>query len=581
LAAHDMPVVHETAPLHPGPAPHTARARRRRRPATVEEGGLGGSGLAAAVVGALALAVFALQLPALVRAMALNGDIASMPALVTLLQGAPPGRMVTLSNAPEYESLAILRATLDWPAHRLLWLALPYVLTGGGLALLARTMWVTWGRWAAAMALATLVVTAEGLRMTLFGICAHCFSLLSMILLGAVLVAFARRPPRSPATWLLTGLGLVAVVGPGTPDLLLIATGILPFALAGVALCWLAGGAEHRRLAIFTVSVSAAATGVGLLLAAQMRADDIVPSPAFGVAFATFQQLQANVPLMLQGFADLAGAHTFGQPVDARSLLGFLRGAPAIVGFLAACWIACTRLRDHAEHRVAARAQPPERVAFVLFWGAVLLLDATVLLVSDLPHDGATGRYLIPAFYAGAVLLPALACGSAQARAYVAIGVLAFSIGVLGRHVVEGPEVFGDGPDAAQAAAVQRFVTSHGATVGYAGYQDAEVLTWQTRARLQVFPVLAGFGCPLEICPYYVMNVSTWYLPRPGVRSFVVTHPTLTEAHLHALPRFAGRPIAQARFGSASVFVYDHDVARDLGAPPGPKVETVVSPVAG
>jgi hypothetical protein len=159
--------------------------------------------------------------------------------------------------------------------------------------------------------------------------------------------------------------------------------------------------------------------------------------------------------------------------------------------------------------------------------------------------------------------------------------VLAYSIGVLGRHVAEGPEVFGDGPDAAQAAAVQRFVTSHGATVGYAGYEDAEVLTWQTHARLQVFPVLAGFECPLEICPYYVMNVSTWYLPRPGVRSFVVTHPTLTEAHLHALPRFAGRPIAQARFGSASVFVYDHDVARDLGAPPDPKVQTVVSPVAG
>jgi hypothetical protein len=581
LAAHDMPVVHETAPLHPGPAPQATRARRRRGPAAVDAGGLGACGLAAAIVGAVALAVFAVQLPALVRAMALNGDIASMPALVTLLTGAPPGRVVTLSNAPEYESLSILRATLDWPAHRLLWLALPYVLTGAGLALLTRTVWVTWGRWAAAMGFATLVVTAEGLRMTLFGICAHCFSLLSMILLGAVLVAFARRPPRSRATWLLTGIGLVAVVGPGTPDLLLIATGIVPFALAGVAMWWLAGGGDHRRLAIFTVSVGAAATGVGLLLAAQMRADDIVPSPAFGVAFATVAQLQANVPLILQGFADLAGAHTFGQPVDARSLLGFLRGAPAIAGLVAACWIAATRLRGYVERRGATRAQPPERVAFVLFWSAVLLFNVTVCLVSDLPHDGATGRYLIPAFYAGAVLLPALALGSAQARACVAIGVLAFSIGVLGRHLVEGPEVFGDGPGAAESAAIQRFVTGHGATLGYAGYQDAEVLTWQTHARLHVFPVLAGFECPLEICPYYVMNVSSWYQPRPGARSFVVTHPTLTEAHLHALPRFAGRPIAQARFGSASVFVYDHDVARDLGAPPDPKAKTVVSPVAG
>ncbi|MCW3003053.1 MAG: hypothetical protein JWQ20_2351 [Conexibacter sp.] len=582
MAMHDTPVALDQEPPppphEPVPPPHARPRRRPRHPTAVEDGGLGASGIAAAAVAAFGLIVFAIQLPALLRAISLNGDIASMPALVTLLSGAPPDRVVTLSNAPEYESLTILRATLHWSLHRELWQALPFALTGAGIIVLARTTWVTWGRWAAAMVVATLAVTAEGLRMTLFGINAHGFSLLSVIVLGAVLVAFARKPPRSRVTWVVTGLALIALVAPGAPDLLLMLAGLGPFALAGVGTWWLSRDATQRRLAIFTVSVSAISAILGLLFTAHMRGDDIFPTSTFVVTFATADQLQRNVALLIEGFVDIADLHVLGREVNLRSSLGAVIAAPVIAGFLTASWYSVKRLRAYVHDRALARSQAPERLAFLVFWSAVLVLSLAACLASTVPREGATGHYLVPAFYGVAALAPALALGSRRARGYVAVGVLVFSLGAIGRHVAEGQETFGDGPTAAEAASIQSFVTAHGAHIGYAGYQDAEVLTWQTHARLRVFPILSGFGCLREICPYYVMTVSSWYQPREGVRSFIVTQPQVTEAHTHTLPRSAGAPIARARFNRLTVFVYDHDVARDFGAelPPADRAELAV-----
>jgi hypothetical protein len=557
-------------PLGPEPAPRRRRSGALRAPTAVEAGGLGASGTAAALLGALALVVFAIQLPALVEALFRNPDIASMPHLATLLAGAPGDRTVTLSNAPEYESLTLLRATADWGIHRFLWQALPFAMAGVGLLVLARSVWTTWGRWAAAMAVATLAVSSEGLRMTLFGINAHAFSLFSVIVLGAVLVTFARRPPRSLVTWVLSGLALVVLVAPGTPDLLLLLTGIGPFALAGVATWLLSGDATHRRLAILTVAVSGAATVLGRLFSAHMRADGIAPTPTFGVHFATTDQLQHNFSLILDGLAYLGGAHTFGEKVSGTSLLGVVVGGIVVVGFVAALWFTFTRLRTYAHDRRLARLERPERVAFLVFWGAALMLSVASYLASDLPQGPGTGRYLVPAFYAVAVLLPALALGSARARAYVAAGVLAFTVGVLGWHMAKGPEEFGGGPTPAEVSAVRDFVQAHDASIGYAGYQDADVLTWDTRAALKVFPIYAGFGCALESCRFPIMTVSSWYQERPNVRSFVVEHPPAIYTQLDMLPRGTGEPIASGQFGRLTVHVFDHDVARDLEAAPAP-----------
>ena len=69
------------------------------------------------------------------------------------------------------------------------------------------------------------------------------------------------------------------------------------------------------------------------------------------------------------------------------------------------------------------------------------------------------------------------------------------------------------------------------------GYALASALTWTTREAIQVFPIQR---CPhptqtVTLCRFRFLNMSSWYRPRPGQRSFLLVN--------HAWPPFASRPI--------------------------------------
>ncbi|MCW2982747.1 MAG: hypothetical protein JWR63_317 [Conexibacter sp.] len=529
---------------------------------------LGGSGVAMLAVAAVALAVFAVQLPALLRALYSSSDVTSLPALATLLDHVPADRSVTLGNAPEFEWLPILRATSSWPGHWQLWLVLPFLVAVAGFAVVARTTWTTWGRWPAIAAVAILTATAgEGFRITLFSLNAHAMSLLTMVVLGATLVAFARRPPRRLRTWVLAGAGLVALAGPATPDPQLLLTGIAPFAITAVVLWRLTGDPGHRSLAAFAVLVSGAAVGIGAVISAAMDADHVATWAGFELQFATLDRLPLNVSLVFGGLFELAGTApaVFGQAVDRDSTLNALIGVPVVAGFAFAISRAGALLRRHLGDHAPTPPERPDRLAFVAFWALVIGLSLLACLFSTSPKPMATGRYLLPAFYGVAMLAPALAVAP-RARAYVACGVLVFTVGVLGRHVLLGPGAFSHGPSSPTARAVQDYVERQHASVGYASTGDAGPLVWRSRGGLKVFPI-TNQACSAEACPGPLMSVSSWYLPRDGVRSYVVEGWTPGEAKPLALPPTAGAPIAQEQIGSVKVSVYDHDVARDLGSP--------------
>jgi hypothetical protein len=565
IATYETPVIAD-APRTVDPA----RRHTRRPPPFVAEGddALGGSGLAALGLIAAALIVFLVQLPGQVRELYASPDVTGLPQLVTLMDGVPADRVVTLSNAPEYEWLAILRATDSWPAHWALWLVIPFVLTAIGFALVARTMWTTWGRWAAVLSVAALVVVAGGLRVTLLAIDAHAVSILSMVVLGTVLVAFARRPPRTVAGWVLPGIALIALIGPGTPDPQLLLTGIVPFVGAGIALWRLSGDPAHRRLAAFAVVVGVGAVGVGLLLAAAMHADHVSTWPGFQLQYATLDRLPVNVSLIFGGLFELAGTapSIFGQPIDRDSTLDALIGAPVVLGFACALWWGLARVRRQlAADLGPVRVERPDRLVFVLFWTAVVGLSLLACELTNSPKPSATGRYLIPAFYGVVMLAPALA-GSRRMRGWVAIGVLVFAAGVVGRHALQGPDTFAYGPSADTAHAVEDYVAAQHATVGYAGWGDAGPLVWQSRGTLKVYPV-TNQACSNELCEGPLMKVSSWYMPRDGVRSYLVEGFTPHDAQAMKVPATAGAPIAQAQIGTVRVSIYDHDLARDLGSP--------------
>jgi hypothetical protein len=537
----------------------------------IDEGGLGRSGLAAAVLAAIGLLVLLLQARALISALYLNPDYASAPVIASLLGDAPDDRVVTLGNYPWYESLWVLQATEWLPGHRQIWQGIPFVV---GLATIALLVWSsarTFGPWTAAMTAAVLAATSAGLRPVLFTLNAHGGAVMHAAVLGVALVALASRRASSRRVLLATGAALAAFTAVGETDRLLLLTGILPFALAPLVAWWLTGHMTYRRLAIFAVAVSAAATLGGELLTAAMHHDDIVPLPSFVLRFAAAGDLVPHLQMLFDSMAYLGGGRFFGEDIDGKGLIDLVSGGAAIAGLVAVLF-AGTRwtLRRLAEQPVAAEAPDPpaterSRTVFVLFWGLSLLLTVTAFVVTSVPVDAGSSRYVVIAFVAVAMLLPPLALHAPRARPLLVVGVLAFAVSVIGRHVVDGVEDFGSGPRQADAGGVARYLRSQDVRTGYAGYQDAPVITWASRNDLQVYPLYTDPSCTTgPLCPFPLHSISSWYTPRPNTRTFLITHPPGNYTQVGAPPPAFGKPVTSRAFGALGVYIYDHDIAADL-----------------
>jgi hypothetical protein len=123
-------------------------------------------------------------------------------------------------------------------------------------------------------------------------------------------------------------------------------------------------------------------------------------------------------------------------------------------------------------------------------------------------------------------------------------------------------------PAGAVANGLLRFARANGLSVGYAGYWDASPLTWELRTKLQVYPVIF---CGRVLCRFPYHEISSWYTPRPGKRTFLVVDPTLAVLNtLGGPPANLGKPIATASIQQITVFVYPYDIASRIGPPVGP-----------
>jgi hypothetical protein len=117
-----------------------------------------------------------------------------------------------------------------------------------------------------------------------------------------------------------------------------------------------------------------------------------------------------------------------------------------------------------------------------------------------------------------------------------------------------------DGGGLVQAAQAE------GLTRGYAGYWNASSLTWNAHERVLIRPVTACANPRgADICPYGLMSVASWYRPQPG-RSFLIVDPST--AHVPAVPRGLGPPLASHRVGGMTLLVYPYDIGSRLGPTP-------------
>ena len=157
--------------------------------------------------------------------------------------------------------------------------------------------------------------------------------------------------------------------------------------------------------------------------------------------------------------------------------------------------------------------------------------------------------------------MPLLALRSRRSRLVVTAAVCVFAVSAI-YAVADRPFDPGrayPGPHAARA--LVRFADRERVSFGYAGYWEAASFTWQSKLKVNVYPV---YECrrpaALTLCPFYFHRISTWYSPRPATRSFLIVDPAQPFVTGPADPAF-GRPEKVYPAGPLKVYVYGYDIA--------------------
>ncbi|MGD0455026.1 MAG: hypothetical protein ABSB69_15655 [Solirubrobacteraceae bacterium] len=498
-----------------------------------------------ALVGLANLIVLLAQASSLVHSLYLNADNAAALVMPALAGHAPAGAVVNLGNHPWYEPWWFMRATVGLPGYRQLWEAAPLIAGLLGAAAVAACAWWALGRLAGLLSAVVLFAASEAQRWILYVPESHGLIVIHLAALCAALLFVQRRAfagRLTPRALLLVGVPLVLFTGAGFTDQLVLAGGLAPLILAPL-LCW--------------------------LLTHVMQDQNVVHSP-FPVDFVGSEALVTGLQNLVATIASLGGGSFFGAPVSGSNLLTFAAGALtllALAAILRALW------RWAATDPPAASATPAERSAtqagsrelFVAYWGSVLMLALAVFALTSVSGSTTNGRYLLGAWAAIAALLGILA-SVPIARMALLTGVALFGVLNLHAELASGVAPAGVGPGQRLAGMIERFATAHGASVGYGSYWDSAPVTWETHLRVKLYPV-GTCATPAGLCPYYNNQISSWYLPRANTSSFLLTDSrTNVPGAITGPPAGFGRPTAVDDVGEGlTVYVYDHDVAADLG----------------
>ncbi len=483
-------------------------------------------------------------------------DIAFSEVLAALSGSAGPGRVVVLGSHPYYEAWWLEKATAGLPHHWEIWEAIPFVIAFLGIALMAWAAWRVLGAFAALLTTTVMVALGNGMRIILFASDAHGFTVAHGALVAAAIVFLAERAVRGRLSWpLLVGVGIALTVlnAVAATDPLFEFAFLPSLALAGCVAWWRHPGYAQRQLAVFCVAVCVASILGAQLLDDLMRSEHVVAS-FFPITFVASPSIFAKLQTTIVSVVQLGGGEFFGRPVAGTALLVFIIGVLAMVGLLAVLGLGW-RYAKSLDRRGNTMTNPQD--IYIAFWIGVIVLSLAAYVLTSVGIEGAD-RYL-PGVYAGsAALLPVLARRRVLQRALLAGAVTLFAILIATDHLIEGPFV-GGGPSRSEAYQMLDFARAEHADHGYSTYEIAPVATWQTRAALKVYPI---FVCDGTVFPGALSEINTWYRPKAGTRSFIITQSGSPFANNP--PQF-GAPLASATYGPYSVYVYGHDVAANLG----------------
>ncbi len=513
------------------------------------------------------LVVFVARFPHNITEITWDGDYSAFfPLFETLASTGSAGHTVIASSG-QWVVLWFGMLTASLPLHRELWSVAPT------LSLLAAALMVGWSvaqlsiRRAAVLAVLIGLVASPPAWSYFMAMGTHNTTYACTALTGAYLIHLTRDHG------LLLTLTAPLVVGivVGTclaSDLLLGATAVIPLGLAAI----LAVAARDRRSRVAggsALATVAVAVGVAKVTTAIMHSEGFltVATPA---KLAPSSELPERARLLFKGLESLFNA-TLGPstPDSLRSSVGIASDVVMSAALLALLMSGIYATVRFARSSLLASSSltPPQlaRTLHIFFWVASAISACAAFWLEAETGGGRDvhASYYATVIFSVAAVIPLLLSSGSVARWLVPIfASVFFACGLirLNGDFLDFGGVYGATAPAIEKAAVAAHVTN-----GYAGYGYAPSLTWHTDGRLTVRPVMecqnpGGVG----LCPFYMANVPTWYIPQRRSTFLLVNS---QELWVSQLPSGLGRPLAVHRFGAITMFLYPYDIASRLGPP--------------
>ena len=529
---------------HPG-ADRTGRVAAHRL-------ALGARQAAWVVPAGLALAYIVLvviRFPQIIAWQNADSDVASSYQLAQAILHGHTG-VVQFSTQGSWIELGWQLLTAGLPDHRLWWELLAPGLGALTVLVIAWTVRRVAGTAAAVLAAALVAATSPDGLMNLVSAPWHNTSTLGAALLGAYLV-WLRDGGHRPAVMVLSVVAMSIVCGVFlASDHLLAIIGLVPFLVASVAADTGAGRIRALLLSV-TVCVGSAITG-GAVSAITGALGLRTTTP--GLWPASGHMMEVHLTWLADGLLRLGNGLSVEPHSAALTPLVGAAAAVTVAGLAAMLWATGRAL--------ARRAADPGRAVHASFWCAAAICATVAFVVTNAAYEP-SDRYFFVVVPAVAATVPLLlergrrrVAVPAAAAVYIAAGLAAFASGAM--HT---PGVIITSRATVDTGRIERIVARDHLTVGYAGYWNAAALEWSSGERLHLAPLL---GTPRSAAPMFSMRVTSWYRPRAGVASYLVLapgDPTLPDR----LPASLPAPARSIRVGQATIDIWPHDIAADLG----------------
>jgi hypothetical protein len=527
-------------------------------------------------IAALYVGVFLADLPHNLWAMEWNADFASGFTVPEAVLANGTGGHTVLGTAPLYVALWFGLLTAWLPFHHLLWNIAPTLLFVASAAIVAWSVAQIASRRAAALAMLLALIATPVTLSVLMASVAHNTVYPCTALLGAYLVWLAKGDGRGRLVTFAVPLLAAIVLGVFlASDILLITTGVIPFALTAAIAC-LRRDRRSRRVGLSALTTVVVGLPIAKLTSILMVAQGYrTNAPPGTLEFAPLSTLALHVELLFAGVrrifngsldtVELTTPHTAlavtcDVVMDLALLTLILVGVRSVVTFI----LSGRRTEDPSTPKQTAVA------LHTIYWVGSAATACGAFAFSTF-LDSTHEAFYVTILFSVAAVIPLFVHSRSPARWLIPIGASIFFASSLVGFTEH--RIWSVVPLANYEADVLRIAKTYGVRNGFAGYGESSNLTWSSHGSVKARPVFECLNRPeANLCIFPQETIPAWYVPKRQ-QSFLLIE--ANEFWLRSLPAGLGRPIAAYAFGPMEkykMFIYPYDIASRLGPPYYPQL---------